>query len=217
MIEVKKHGLTLGILGMICGSLTFLVFKFFSIGAPPWYAIDPRHCPGEASTGSVLFSLAGLSWLAALCLSLSAIIVGAVALKARPVLIGIVSLVLVLGNFGLMPSADSMWIEDDWAIDGVRSITRAQWTYKSTGTGVFGTIPDLIGAGLLEPEFDRPFMGNYAYRIVLHDNDYIVTATPRGHSPSQGCWEYYSTADTVARYSTDASKAPHGGAGKPIR
>jgi hypothetical protein len=77
-------------------------------------------------------------------------------------------------------------------------------------------MPDLIAAGLLEPEFNQPFTGGYAYRIVLHDNDYLTTATPRGHSPSKGCWEYYSTADTIVRYSSEISRAPHGQSGMPI-
>jgi len=100
------------------------------------------------------------------------------------------------------------------AVATLRTINTAQVTYLSSNGGNYGTIADLVGAGLLDTRFNGAVEG-YNFIIVSSGADYTATATPV--SSNAGRYGYYSIPDAVVRYSTAASLAPAGQAGNPVQ
>jgi type II secretory pathway pseudopilin PulG len=100
------------------------------------------------------------------------------------------------------------------AVATLRTINTAQVTYLSSNSGNYGTIANLVSAGLLDTRFNGT-VGGYNFTIVSSGADYTATATPA--SPNSGRYAYYSVPDAVVRYSTAASLAPAGQAGNPVQ
>ena len=78
----------------------------------------------------------------------------------------------------------------------LRTINTAQVTYLSSD-GSYGTVPDLITAGLLDSRFAGSVSG-YIFNVTTSGIDYTATALPA--SRQAGKYGYYSGADAVVRY-----------------
>jgi hypothetical protein len=107
------------------------------------------------------------------------------------------------------------------AVANLRTINTAQVTYKvslssSTGTGTYGSMTDLIAAGLLDETFTSMKAG-YNYSITLDATGSGYTAEAVRASKNTGRYGYYSATDAVVRYSTIASLAPAGQSGRSVR
>lgn len=110
-------------------------------------------------------------------------------------------------------------------VANLRTINTAEVTYQSSSGGSYGTMTDLITAGLLDDTFARTKSG-YDYTITLDElgSGYTAEAVPTTvvrHSwfPSTGStntrlWGYYSVPDAVVRYSTLAPTPAQ--TGKPV-
>lgn len=98
------------------------------------------------------------------------------------------------------------------AVRNVRTITIAEQNFQSSN-GRYGDLQALISARLLDASFVRPKAG-YSFTIENSGDDYTARATPL--SPSAGRYEYFSTSDTIIRYSREPALAPLGLAGEPI-
>jgi hypothetical protein len=100
------------------------------------------------------------------------------------------------------------------AVASLRTINTAQVTYLSSGGGRYGTIQELVDAGLLDGTFKDTRAG-YRFEVKLGADDYFAIATPA--TSKTGKYGYYSTGDAVVRYSTETGLAPRGVSGQPVQ
>jgi hypothetical protein len=213
-MDVRKYDSKLGTTSVFASCATFLLWRVFLSSPFTSFAVDPRHCEGEVTAGSLLASLAVIAWVASLCLSVASVVLGMVFLRGWTTAKGLVALCVVVLNIGNLASADSMRVRDGNAIANLRGINTAQVTYLSMSGGSYGTLSELARVGLV-PDFEGTY-GGYRYQVTLGEGDYTATASPVGHSPNEGCWEYFSTTNALILYSTDPSKAPPGNAGTRV-
>lgn len=156
-----------------------------------------------------------IAWVASLCLSIASVVLGMLFLRGWTSVKGLVALGVTVLNIGNFPSADSMRVRDGGAIANLRLLNVAQASYLSMSDGSYGTLSDLARVELVLPELEGTY-GAYRYQVTLREGDYTATASPVGHSPNEGCWEYFSTTNARILYSTDPSKAPPGKAGTRV-
>jgi hypothetical protein len=112
--------------------------------------------------------------------------------------------ILILGRHGTPPEVS--------AVANLRTINTAEVTYLSASGGTYGSITELIAAGLLDETFIGTKAG-YKYSITLNATGSVYTADVLPVSPNTGRFGYYSFPDAVVRYSTIASLAPKGQTG----
>lgn len=97
------------------------------------------------------------------------------------------------------------------AVLNLQTINAAEATYRKTGG--YGDLEMLIDSSLLDESF-RSTMDGYNFSIDASSSDYTATATPA--TINTGRYGYYSTSDSVIRYSANATLAPTGRAGQPM-
>jgi hypothetical protein len=105
---------------------------------------------------------------------------------------------------------------DSAAVANLRTINTAQVTYASSSGGTYGSMTDLIAANLVYDTFAGIKTG-YKYSIMLNATGSGYTAEAVPASTNTGRFGYYSQADAVVRYSTNASLAPAGQSGRSVR
>jgi hypothetical protein len=98
------------------------------------------------------------------------------------------------------------------ATANLRTINTAEVTYLSVSQGNYGTLKDLVDAGLLDASFLSPKAG-YHFSIVARGADYVATGVPAGG----GRFGIYSDPDAVVRYSLAPILSPQGQGGRPVR
>ena len=108
--------------------------------------------------------------------------------------------------------------QESAAIAQLRTINTAEITYLAA-SGRYGTIPQLISAGLLDDRFAKTTTG-YALEVQALPLSYTATATPI--SSNAGRFGYYSLPDAVIRYQTATSTNcnpcyPTGQSGQPVQ
>jgi hypothetical protein len=123
---------------------------------------------------------------------------------------------LVLTLIGTQPSPGRS--NETVAIAELRTIDTAEVTYLYGPAGKYGTIPDLIAAGLLDSRFDGPLSG-YTFVVTASDRDYTAIAAPV--STKTGRYGFYSGRDAVVRYAQIATATcnpcyPKGMSGMPV-
>jgi type II secretory pathway pseudopilin PulG len=107
--------------------------------------------------------------------------------------------------------------QESAAIAQLRTINTAEITYLASSGG-YGSIPQLISAGLLDDRFATTITG-YALEVQASPSSYTATATPT--SSNSGRFGYLSFEDAVVRYQMQTSSAcdpcfPTGQAGTPV-
>jgi len=126
----------------------------------------------------------------------------------------VVAIILIIATIAIPSLLRSRQAANESAaVATVRTITTALITYLSSSGGNFGTIPQLVSAGLLDTAFNGT-RGGFNYSVSTTGPDYTIFATPA--SPNTGRYGYYSVPDGVVRYSTDTALAPAGMAGNPV-
>jgi hypothetical protein len=95
----------------------------------------------------------------------------------------------------------------------LRSVSTAESLFRAD-KGRYGSLPELIAAGVLDTRFARNQTG-YLLDIVASDSDYKARAYPT--TMSEGRYAFYLRADGIIRYSDDPTLAPAGMAGKEIQ
>ena len=107
------------------------------------------------------------------------------------------------------------------AVANLRTINTAEVTYLSSAGGNFGTVNDLVTAGLIDSRFTsgNPVSG-YTFVVTASLSDYTATATPT--STNSGRYGYWSTPDAVVRYASGTSTTcnpcfPTGFSGQPVQ
>jgi hypothetical protein len=100
------------------------------------------------------------------------------------------------------------------AVAQLRTINTAEVTYLSSNGGKYGTLPDMIKAGLLDTRFGGVVSG-FTYGIIAMGTNYAAVAIPASQGNAR--YGYYSTPDAIIRYSTLDSLAPPQQPGKPVQ
>ena len=129
----------------------------------------------------------------------------------------VVAIILIIATIALPSLLRSRQAANESAaVSNLRNMNTAQVSYSSAHTGAYGSIQDLVTAGLVDSRYSSTLSG-YNLVITLSGNalDYTATAIARGQN--DGRYDYYSAPDYVIRYSTDTSRAPTGLTGEPVR
>src|SRR5438105_2066690 len=117
----------------------------------------------------------------------------------------VVAIILIIATIAIPSLLRSRQAANESAaVAQVRTITTAEVTYLSSSGGNYGTIAQLVTAGLLDTGFNST-KGGYNYTIATTGLDYTISASPA--STNNGRFGYYSVPDGVVRYSTDSTLA----------
>src|SRR5439155_10831988 len=84
------------------------------------------------------------------------------------------------------------------AVANTRTINTAEVTYLSSAGGNYGSITNLVTAGLIDSRFNNTVSG-YSFTVTNSGSDYTATAYPS--SANSGRFGYYALPDAVVRYS----------------
>ena len=126
----------------------------------------------------------------------------------------VVAIILIIATIAIPSLLRSRQAANESAaVAQVRTITTAEVTYLSSSGGNYGTITQLVSAGLLDSGFNST-KGGYNYSVTSSGTDYTISASPA--STNNGRFGYYSTPDGVVRYSTTTTLAPASQAGNPV-
>jgi prepilin-type N-terminal cleavage/methylation domain-containing protein len=105
------------------------------------------------------------------------------------------------------------------AVANTRTVNTAEVTYLSSSGGSYGTIANLVTAGLIDSRFNGAVSG-YSFTVTATGADYTVNAYPT--STNSGRFGYYSLPDAVVRYqlatATNCNPCfPSGQSGSPVQ
>ena len=89
------------------------------------------------------------------------------------------------------------------AVQTLKAVNTAEVIYMSTSSGKFGTLPDLVTAGLLDSRFAGGSVSGYNFVVTASGSDYTATAMPA--STNSGRFAYFTSPDAVVRYSSATS------------
>lgn len=103
------------------------------------------------------------------------------------------------------------------AVANMRNLNTAQVTYSSANGGVYGDLPNLVAAGLIDGRYTSGSFSGFSYMVALSVTfrEYTMYATALSANTSR--FDYYSTPDFVVRYATTATRAPAGRTGQPVQ
>jgi type IV pilus assembly protein PilA len=132
----------------------------------------------------------------------------------------VVAIILIIATIAIPSLLRSRQAANESAaVASVRTITTAEVTYLSSSGGSYGTVAQLVTAGLLDTGFNGT-KGGYNYAVDTNGLDYTISATPA--STNNGRYGYYSVPDGVVRYQTATSTTctpcfPSGQGGNPVQ
>src|SRR5688572_2574017 len=114
----------------------------------------------------------------------------------------VVAIILIIATIAIPSLLRSRQAANESAaVANLRTINTAQVTYLSSASGNFGTIRNLIAAGLIDSRFTNPVSG-YSFTVTVSGSDYTADALPI--SVNSGRFGYFSLPDAVVRYQTFA-------------
>src|ERR1044071_6169759 len=88
------------------------------------------------------------------------------------------------------------------AVANLRTIGNAEANYIISSSGNYGTLPELVTAGLMDTRFGS-LVGGYAFNIATAPGNYTAEALPAG--TNAGRYGYFLLPDSVIRYATSTS------------
>jgi hypothetical protein len=97
------------------------------------------------------------------------------------------------------------------AISSLRTINSAEAEFFKRGR--YGSIPELVGASLLTPNFTE-VIDSYRFEVNLLAGNSSYQAITRPATAMPGLWDYYSGPDGIVHYSTTVGRAPAGAEGQ---
>jgi prepilin-type N-terminal cleavage/methylation domain-containing protein len=123
----------------------------------------------------------------------------------------VVAIILIIATIAIPSLLRSRQAANESAaVSDLRTINTAEVTYLSSAGGNYGSVPELITAGLLDTRFATTLSG-YNFAVTASSSDYTATAIPT--SANSGRYAYYSLPDAVIRYSSTNDPAKCGGPG----
>ena len=132
----------------------------------------------------------------------------------------VVAIILIIATIAIPSLLRSRQAANESSsVANVRTINTAEVTYLSSSGGSYGTVSDLITAGLVDSRFNNAVSG-YSFTVTASGADYTVNAYPT--SANTGRFGYYSLPDAVVRYQTAAVTNcspcfPSGQSGSPVQ
>jgi len=127
----------------------------------------------------------------------------------------VVAIILIIATIAIPSLLRSRQAANESAaVANLRTINTAQVTYLSGSGGNYGSVTNLVTAGLLDSRFSGTVSG-YNFTVTASGADYTANATPA--STNTGRYGYYSTPDGVVRYATTSTLAPAGSTGAPVQ
>ena len=112
----------------------------------------------------------------------------------------VVAIILIIATIAIPSLLRSRQAaQESSAVAQIRTVNTAEVTYLSSNGGNYGSVPELITAGLLDTRFASSVSG-YVFAVTASGTDYTASATPT--STNAGRYGYYSTPDAVVRYQT---------------
>jgi len=131
----------------------------------------------------------------------------------------VVAIILIIATIAIPSLLRSRQAaQESSAVSNIRTINTAEVTYLSSNGGNYGSVPELITAGLLDNRFATSLSG-YTFIVTASASDYTATATPT--SINAGRYGYFSVPDAVVRYQTTTNSTcnpcyPTGQSGAPV-
>jgi prepilin-type N-terminal cleavage/methylation domain-containing protein len=111
----------------------------------------------------------------------------------------VVAIILIIATIAIPSLLRSRQAaQESSAVSNIRTINTAEVTYLSSNAGNYGSLPELVTAGLLDTRFGTSQVSGYSFVVAASGSDYTATATPT--STNAGRFGYYSTPDAVVRY-----------------
>ena len=132
----------------------------------------------------------------------------------------VVAIILIIATIAIPSLLRSRQAaQESSAVSNIRTVNTAEVTYLSSAGGNYGSIPELITAGLLDSRYATSLSG-YTFDVTASGSDYTATATPT--STNAGRFGYYSLPDAVVRYQTQTNSTcnpcfPNGQSGSPVQ
>jgi len=114
----------------------------------------------------------------------------------------VVAIILIIATIAIPSLLRSRQAANESAaVSNLRTINTAEVTYLSSAGGAYGTLSDLVTAGLVDNRFSsgNPVSG-YNFSVAAAGQDYTAWATPA--SPNSGRYAYFSLPDAVIKYQT---------------
>jgi len=133
----------------------------------------------------------------------------------------VVAIILIIATIAIPSLLRSRQAaQESSAVSNIRTINTAEVTYLSSNAGNYGSVPQLITAGLLDNRFATSVSG-YTFVVEASASDYTATATPT--TTNAGRFGYFSVPDAVVRYQTAVVSGkcdpcfPSGQSGAPVQ
>jgi len=130
------------------------------------------------------------------------------------IVVGIILIIATIAIPSLIKSRQAA--NESSAVSNLRLVNTAEVTYSTGNQGGFGSMAQLVAAGLLDSRFNQVASG-YSFSTSISANTLDYTAAASARSSSDGRYDYYTTPENVIRYSTDPTRAPTGLSGQPVR
>ena len=134
----------------------------------------------------------------------------------------VVAIILIIATIAIPSLLRSRQAaQESSAVSNIRTINTAEVTYLSSNAGNYGSLPELITAGLIDNRFGGTNgVSGYSFSVDASGSDYTARATPT--STNAGRFGYYSTPDAVVRYQTAVSTTcnpcfPTNQSGSPVQ
>ena len=132
----------------------------------------------------------------------------------------VVAIILIIATIAvpaLLRSRQSA--NESAAVANLRTIGDAEATYILSSKGNYGSLDQLITAGLMDSRFSGSVSG-YQYAVTPFGGGFTATAMP--DAANCGRYGFYLLADSVLRYATSTSSTctpcyPAGLSGEPVR
>jgi prepilin-type N-terminal cleavage/methylation domain-containing protein len=129
----------------------------------------------------------------------------------------VVAIILIIATIALPSLLRSRQSANETAaVASLKTLNTAEINYSSATQDVFGTLAQLVGAGLLDTSMTGTKSG-YRYSITLSANGRDFTAFAAAANTNQGRYDYYTVPDYVIRYTTDSTRAPANMSGLPVQ
>jgi hypothetical protein len=101
------------------------------------------------------------------------------------------------------------------AITMLRTINTAQVTFLSASRGNYGSLDDLVSAGLIDGRLLEGPVSGFHYSVIGRGSNYAAVAIPA--SQATGRYGYFSVPDAVLRHSTFPDLAPPRQSGNAVQ
>jgi type IV pilus assembly protein PilA len=116
----------------------------------------------------------------------------------------VVAIILIIATIAIPSLLRSRQAANESAaVSNLRTINTAEVTYLSSAGGNYGTLADLVTAGLLDTRFSGAAVSGYAFAVSASGANYTANASPA--SANTGRYAYYALPDAVIRYSSATS------------